>query len=246
MAKLLRETVEVFGQSVTNSKIKTFYHGISTLIFSEFIANFCTPTSTTSSIVIAANFATVNDNDSKGMILSLTDYNNNHVPYFNCSFISKFGHEKEMLFFGGWAPLKLSNISLIENNINLKYWIKSLFQYDIILKGGKPPKFNNQFYKQIITDLYPGFFNDTEIKKFYDYHRYKVYDKNEKETATDKKNKKLYGNKRDFTLKIAEKYNFPKVNVGYTSDPNKLALGTVKELFSSRLELLITNELECN
>ena len=49
--RLLRETVECFGRSMSKSNVKTFFHGVSsTLIFNSTAIRLCGPVSTTSSM----------------------------------------------------------------------------------------------------------------------------------------------------------------------------------------------------
>merc|ERR1712129_26883 len=65
-SKLLRESVELFGTPIAESKISIFYVAISNaILFDSFAARFCRPTSTTSQLQIVSMCT---DN---GMILEL-------------------------------------------------------------------------------------------------------------------------------------------------------------------------------
>ena len=44
MSRILRETVELYGENICLSKVRKFYHGVSHMIFPSFIAYFCGPT----------------------------------------------------------------------------------------------------------------------------------------------------------------------------------------------------------
>eukprot|EP01084_Bolivina_argentea_P036835 68106_1 len=67
-SKTLIETINCFGISMKQSSIKSFYHGISNVYFTKFIAIFNSPTSTTTKLQIATIFA---KND--GIILELCE-----------------------------------------------------------------------------------------------------------------------------------------------------------------------------
>lgn len=49
-SRILRETVECYGDTMEETKIKVFYHGVSMIYFDSFIATFCCPTSTTAQL----------------------------------------------------------------------------------------------------------------------------------------------------------------------------------------------------
>eukprot|EP01084_Bolivina_argentea_P001995 3681_1 len=96
-SKILCETVNCWGNKMENINIERFYHGVSAVYFDSYIAQFNSPTSTTSQLAIATIFAR---ND--GIILELNKYSGNlwskRLRCFNCAFISYFGNEDERLF----------------------------------------------------------------------------------------------------------------------------------------------------
>ncbi len=51
-SRILRETVECYGTTMEQTKIKVFYHGVSMIYFDSFIATFCCPTSTTAQLEV--------------------------------------------------------------------------------------------------------------------------------------------------------------------------------------------------
>merc|ERR1712129_627996 len=60
---------------------------------------------------------------------------------FDCSYLSKFKEEDERLFFGGFHPIKVSNLRLIKGNLNFKVFIESIFYFDLLLNGAKLSEF---------------------------------------------------------------------------------------------------------
>ena len=93
-SRLLRETVEYYGDDTKSSNISRFYHGTSRLYFSRFNASFNGPTSTSCQIEVATMFS----DDTNGILLELQSYDDYELYgalYFNCSFLSCFGSEDE-------------------------------------------------------------------------------------------------------------------------------------------------------
>ena len=76
--KLLRETVELWGTSLGESTINIFYHGVSYMTFSHFLAYFSAPTSTTIMQNVAQTFASEN-----GM--------SSHSSFFFCFCLKSIG-----------------------------------------------------------------------------------------------------------------------------------------------------------
>lgn len=136
-SKLLRETVEYFGDDTKNSAISTFYHGTSRLYFSQFNASFYGPTSTSCQIEVATMFS----DDQNGVLLELQSYDDYELYgalYFNCSFLSCFGNEDERLFIGGFRKLKFYSIRVLNESKqweNFHFFIAALTKYGNIIKG---------------------------------------------------------------------------------------------------------------
>eukprot|EP01084_Bolivina_argentea_P137015 241311_1 len=108
-AKNLREVCEVYGNVLVDDDL-VLYHGIDhPLYFTKMVAKFFGPTSTTKSIIIAQQFS--GDN---GIILQIGNYIRN-VFYFDC-FLSGYDREREYLFIGGNAALKIKNILNVNSN----------------------------------------------------------------------------------------------------------------------------------
>ena len=115
---LLTEAVNCFGTKMKDSRIAVFYHGVSMVHFSQFIATFHCPTSTTPNLQVALNFA-----QEAGVILELQE---NHgfdfmisttssLRYFNCEFVSHFANEEEKLFMQPPHPLSSLQFRSIRN-----------------------------------------------------------------------------------------------------------------------------------
>ena len=97
-SRLLRETVEYYGDPLWKSDIKIFYSGCSYLVLDTFVANFCGPTSTSPQLSVATIFA-----KEEGMILELEMADSRkagHLRFFDCSFLSCYSSEDERLFCG--------------------------------------------------------------------------------------------------------------------------------------------------
>ena len=96
MSKLLRETVEIFGEChENNGLVGPFYSGISRVInFANFFLRLSSPTSTTIHIEVAMKFS--GDN---GIIIQLDNPSGNglcrYLRGFNCSWISRYKEEDE-------------------------------------------------------------------------------------------------------------------------------------------------------
>eukprot|EP01083_Nonionella_stella_P285710 972640_1 len=85
--------LNVLVQNYMNQIHKYFIMGCRKY-FTSFVANFCGPTSTTSSIEVATIFSS-----ETGVILELEQVQNHrHLKCFNCSYLSAFGNEDERLF----------------------------------------------------------------------------------------------------------------------------------------------------
>lgn len=78
--------------------------------------------------------------DDNGIILELIAENEySNLKCFNCSCISAYGHENEMLFFGGYRPLKFKSIRLMEPSQNYQLFIKALSLFNHVVKAKKLP-----------------------------------------------------------------------------------------------------------
>ena len=136
--RYLQQTVNCFGTKLSESAIKVYYHGVSFLYLNKFIETFNAPTSTTTKLSVAYQFAQPND----GIVLELTkphETNHCYLRYFNCSFFSYFANEDERLFI---TPhniglfLKFVNIRNISENEKYDTFVKSLTLLQTVVDSG--------------------------------------------------------------------------------------------------------------
>jgi hypothetical protein len=141
-ARLLVETVHVFGTTMEDSTIKSFYHGISCpMTFRANFAVFHSPTSITKSSTVAGNFA-----KTSGIVLELQNNNSESLSYFDCC-MSDFSHESEQLLINGgyqdFTPfcekrfLALSFVSIYNFHLQTNFgtWVSAISAFQIIVTG---------------------------------------------------------------------------------------------------------------
>jgi len=128
-SRLLRETVELFGTDMSETKIEIFYHGVGKLIFSSFVSYFGSPTSTTAQLEVATVFA-----DKSGLILELQRAKR-ALCYFNCSWLSAFGNEDERILCGGQFPMHFGSIRDMSTDCDYRQFIHALTSFDYALSG---------------------------------------------------------------------------------------------------------------
>eukprot|EP01084_Bolivina_argentea_P317398 550312_1 len=105
-ARLLSECVQCYGTSLKGSKRKRYYRGVDkTFTFEMFVTRFNLPTSTSTNFNRAVEFA------GTGLVFEVSQYKQTYDVFkFECSKLSAFDTEKEVLFFGGNTVLKVSSI----------------------------------------------------------------------------------------------------------------------------------------
>eukprot|EP01084_Bolivina_argentea_P062117 113580_1 len=139
LSKILIETVECYNSYFYNNnpyKWHYFYHGITANMLYEFdglfILSFNGPISTSGFVDVPTIFSGNN-----GIILELSKYNITTMTYFNCSWISPYSAEQEMLFFGGGNNLLLQsvNIRLLEINVDCGDYIKAIRNFYCFLNN---------------------------------------------------------------------------------------------------------------
>eukprot|EP01084_Bolivina_argentea_P195247 335003_1 len=186
-SRLLRETVEYFGQfgyySKWNKKKNNknqhvsgpFFCGMSSVMtLCQFNIRLCGPTSTSRKIEVATRFAGHN-----GMVLQINNNGSNNswaLTQFNCSWLSKYTGEDEWLYIGGKWPMKLESIRDIAKTKNYSIFIKPLYWFDCMITGTSMYGFEPTITKRDYTILnnlmkqklcekeynkYPKYINDT-------------------------------------------------------------------------------------
>eukprot|EP01084_Bolivina_argentea_P228887 386471_1 len=140
-SKLLRELVEVFGEDAFGCGNPTYYHGTSYMIFNEFSARFCAPTSTTKHLEVALNFIS----EDKGIILQLKCGAYVDCMMFNASFFSCF-NEDERLFFCGRRKWIFASINVLSNRLwyNYETFVNAFSKHHSVLQGIHTHKISKQ------------------------------------------------------------------------------------------------------
>eukprot|EP01084_Bolivina_argentea_P299712 516644_1 len=176
-ARLLRETVEIFGlmgwdQNPSDIEIKTdqdianwnisnhrvsgpFYFGMSSVIvMEEFNIRLCGPTSTSMQVEVARQFS-----GSRGIVVQLNNngYSTAHIlKLFDCSWISCHPEEDERLFIGGVKPIKIESISNTKTRQNHVNFFEPLYYFHCMISGTIMDKYCKQ--PSIINNHYIVFY----------------------------------------------------------------------------------------
>ena len=129
MSKLLRETVECFGNTFMEEH-GPFYSGVNhMMLVSSFGIRLCSPTSTSKAQSVAVRFA-----DTHGMVMQ---FNNEDLglKFFDCSYFSSFTEEDERLFFGGDYRTRVESVSVIQTRKNYQKYFRIFYAFDLMLSG---------------------------------------------------------------------------------------------------------------
>eukprot|EP01084_Bolivina_argentea_P305016 526869_1 len=145
-AKKIRETVEYYGndgwrdwESDEHNKVfenerGPFFCGLSfEMVISQFNIRLNIPTSTTKHFEVAERFS-----GDGGIIITINNngYVNSQVlPCLNCCWLSNYNSEEERLWCGGFAPIKVENITILDGCLNYEKYFKALFYFDCMCSG---------------------------------------------------------------------------------------------------------------
>ena len=177
-AKLLRETVEVYGEWVCSSssskeKDRSFFIGLSSkVIFRRFGGNINAVISATTDLSVMALYQHRGHRGDRGFVLELTESTDSaiglFVKYLNSSFFSLFAAENERIFVGGWAPLKFASILSLNHHQNFSSFLKAISVFNAAINGQrskhKPSKTDYVIIDRLIQyELKNG--NDDEKEK---------------------------------------------------------------------------------
>eukprot|EP01084_Bolivina_argentea_P118385 210067_1 len=149
LARLVRETVECYGEISTNKNQMTFYHLVDKSIPSSSLhTRFFSPTSVTTSLNTAFILNDFNDNE---IIFELKCNQQSNLKYFNCSFLSDFPNEHEYIICGGLGTAKITNIYDLCLSQNYIYYIKAIEILFNIMNNQKPndDKYDNNTMQKI-------------------------------------------------------------------------------------------------
>merc|ERR1712154_714525 len=99
-----------------------------------FVMRLNSPTSTSKQIEVAIKFS-----GSSGVVFTFDNPRKNwqcqFLRGFVCSWLSKYMEEDEVLFFGGFYPIKVMNLRLIKTKENFKKFVAAIFYFDLLFNG---------------------------------------------------------------------------------------------------------------
>ena len=135
--KLIRESVDLFGNKLADSKTNNWYSSISQIdgdqnkevIFNKFAIRFNQPLFITNSIYSAiANSSNNNNNNGYIVTLRQNGFVDGFMSFNYCSFLSYFGYNQNEIICGGYQKLMILNIRsiAIKNKINYSRFIKPI------------------------------------------------------------------------------------------------------------------------
>eukprot|EP01084_Bolivina_argentea_P076524 138702_1 len=149
-SRILYETINVFGncgyspqiydtateEEKTNMdfEVGPYYCGLSPMmIITEFNMRLNSPTSTTKQIEVAQTFT-----DDKGIILQMN--NNGHAQGYalkswNCSWLSKYVGEAQLLWMGGEYTIKVEGIRIVSTAVNYQKYFSLMYYMDAMITG---------------------------------------------------------------------------------------------------------------
>eukprot|EP01084_Bolivina_argentea_P284932 488471_1 len=133
LAKNIKYTVHTFGTEVRCSGIQSFYHGINEKLQFPYIVshgiaihtygiNIWSPLSTSSSIEVAINFATI-----EGLIIDFgVEGHHSQCKHFPLAWISDYPSEQESLFIQNCCSLQINNIIEVKTGIEYVNILRAL------------------------------------------------------------------------------------------------------------------------
>merc|ERR1719410_405277 len=138
MSQCLRELVEIFGRSsddLNNTLSGPFYTGMAVKLFiSHFAMRLNSPTSTSKQLEVAVKFG-----GSTGTILTFDNPEGDDqymlLRGWDCSWMSAFIEEDEILWFGGFYRIKVVFLRLLATKQNFKQFCRCLAYLDVMMTG---------------------------------------------------------------------------------------------------------------
>eukprot|EP01084_Bolivina_argentea_P145190 254539_1 len=120
-ARILTETIECFGDNIDGNKL--FYHCVlGAFELHSLDARFFVPTSMTQQLSVITYYCS---QYSDGLILGLTAIHSD-LKYLNCSFLSDFTNELEVIFLGGKNTLRFCAIYDLSKMHNYQYYLSAI------------------------------------------------------------------------------------------------------------------------
>ena len=167
LARLVRESVECYGNKYSLSSSPTFYHLVDKSIHpSSLNTRFFSPTSVTTSL--NATFILNNFNDNE-IIYQLNCYQNSNLRYFNCSLLSDFPNEYEHIICGGLGCQTITNIYDLNQCINYQYYILAISMFiDTIQSKQISSNYDQKTILKIVASLNRIIQNKRESKVIFE------------------------------------------------------------------------------
>ena len=150
MSRCLRELVELFsGCSWAEDLTGPFYTGMAVKLFiSQFAMRLNSPTSTSKQLEVAVKFG-----GSNGTILTFDNPQYSRLRGWDCSWMSAFIEEDEVLWFGGFHRIKLICLRLLSTKQNFKEFCRCLAHFDGMMTGANQKKLKKKNDEFIIVNL---------------------------------------------------------------------------------------------
>ena len=187
-AKLLRECVECFGSKLNGNlfgnfnnndmkmgedtgfngnKNKSFYFGLNNAmgLFKKTLNRIKLPLLCSSSMSVTLNHMECMEDD--GLLIEVKYYDP-FIRYFDCSWITEYIAEQEILFNGGISILKIETIFNVATDTNYLIFVRSMNILQSMLNGSTKKEVMTTFEEQIIRYLVQNEFiramnNDTDV-----------------------------------------------------------------------------------
>ena len=166
LSKLLRETVECYGNT-RDQEEGPFWSGVNRLlVVSSFAIRLCSPTSTSKTFDVAKRFASEN-----GIVMQLNN-DEDYLRCFDCSILSAHFEEDERLFFGGdWRTRVESVIVVAYNMRNYVNYFRVFHAFDLMLSGADLEQTDKQGIRPKDEDRLSDFI-EREIRGDWSYESY--------------------------------------------------------------------------
>eukprot|EP01084_Bolivina_argentea_P169004 292997_1 len=122
-----------YDEQFKNSESGPFYVGINRVMYiPQCYLYLGSPTSTSVDVEVSINFGT-----RAGMVIQLNNnyYEAQELPFFDCSWISRYGEENERLFFGGYDIIIVESVILLDSKQDYEQWFHALGLLDGLFSG---------------------------------------------------------------------------------------------------------------
>ena len=133
LGRLVRDSVEDYGQAVGASTAKRFYHGLDghRIVFNTTMIRFCSPISCSSSYDAIGLYL----DSQRGLILECKEYSK-YLRFLCVEWLSLQSAENEMVFCGGDWPLKMHSIlDVAVSSYNYRHYLCAINILQDLIRG---------------------------------------------------------------------------------------------------------------